>query len=287
MECCPLKKATGKKICEAFEELVISRWGTPEVILTDNGTEFKNHTLRELAETYKVTLTTTPPYHPQANPVERVNRILKTMIISFLEKDHRDWDLHLSEFRFAYNTSYHSSLHTSPAFLNFGRNPKPVNTSQLTSPENVEVEPQPPELWVARMERMQNLRDWVTENLDEAFARQAKQYDRHHRPEQFAVGDLVLKRHHVLSSAAQHVAAKLAPRYHGPFKITKVVSRVVYEVWDPVSNKDMGRVHIKDLKRYHEPLVPHAETSSSPADHQRRENESPRPKRATTGLGIP
>lgn len=199
MECCPLKKATGKKICEAFEELVISRWGAPEVILTDNGTEFKNHALRELAETYNITHTTTPPYHPQANPVERVNRILKTMIISFLERDHRDWDLHLSEFRFAYNTASHSSLHTSPAFLNFGRNPKPANQLPNQNPEDLEVERQPPELWAERMKRMRHLRDWVTENVDDAFTRQAEQYNRHHRPELFAVGDLVLKRHHVLT----------------------------------------------------------------------------------------
>jgi hypothetical protein len=76
IECCPLRKATGKKICEAIEELVIFRWGAPRVLLTDNGTEFINRDLRELTGRYGIHHTTVPPYHPQANPVERVNRVL-------------------------------------------------------------------------------------------------------------------------------------------------------------------------------------------------------------------
>lgn len=88
VECCPLRKATGVKIKEALEELVFSRWGTPEVLLTDNGTEFVNRSLWALAEEYGICHATTPPYHPQANPVERVNRVLKTMIVSFIKSDH-------------------------------------------------------------------------------------------------------------------------------------------------------------------------------------------------------
>nr|XP_012235715.1 PREDICTED: uncharacterized protein LOC105679947 [Linepithema humile] len=113
-----LRAAKGPKIKEALEDLVITRWGTPKFLLTDNGTEFVNRVMTDFAEENKITHTTVPPYHPQANPVERVNRILKTMIIAYIGKDHRDWDKHLADFRLAYNTAAHSSLGTSPAFLN-------------------------------------------------------------------------------------------------------------------------------------------------------------------------
>ena len=48
--------------------------------------------MKTFAETHRITHTTVPSYHPQANPVERVNKILKTMIVSFIKKDHREWD---------------------------------------------------------------------------------------------------------------------------------------------------------------------------------------------------
>ena len=128
VEIVPLRLATGKKIESAFRERILNRWGSPKVLLTDNGTEFVNGVLRQLAAEFNIIHTTTPPYHPQANPVERVNRILKTMIISYIEKDHNTWDQHLSEFQFAYNSAYHTSLKSSPAFLNFGRDPVPTNS---------------------------------------------------------------------------------------------------------------------------------------------------------------
>ena len=42
VECIPLRSATGGKIEASFREFIINRWGTPQVLLTDNGTEFVN-----------------------------------------------------------------------------------------------------------------------------------------------------------------------------------------------------------------------------------------------------
>lgn len=119
VECCPLRVATGVKIWEALENLVVSRWGTPRYILTNNGIEFANKILRKFANECGIELVITPPYHPQANPVERVNRVLKTMIVAYLKQDHREWDRYLDDFRFAYNSAHHTSFSASSAFLNF------------------------------------------------------------------------------------------------------------------------------------------------------------------------
>ena len=81
------------------------------------------------------------------------------MIVSFIEQDHRTWDEHLSEFRFAYNTAHHSSLNASPSFLNFGRNPKPINSLRRSEETEFKIGPQAPELWKERMERIQVMKD--------------------------------------------------------------------------------------------------------------------------------
>jgi len=252
IECKALRSATGIKICEALEDLVVSRWGVPQFILTDNGTEFVNKTIQSFAEEHKITHTTVPPYHPQANPVERVNRILKTMIISFIEKDHREWDRYLSEFRFAYNTAFHSSLGTSPAFLNLGRELKPVQLLSRNQ-EATEVETGDTAEWSERIKKLQSLREWVIENLDKAYQRQSSRYNLRRRNRTFRVGDLVLRRQHVLSSAAQNVAAKLAHKFQGPFRVGRVISPVIYEL-TRLDGSAAGKVHVQDLKPYHSAL---------------------------------
>ena len=118
-----LRTATGKNVAKAFEELVLLRWGPPGYLLTDNRKEFDNKDTGRILEVYGVTRVTTPPYHPQANPVERSNRTLKTMNATFVKSDHQSWDQHLHELRHAMNTASQSSTRVSPAFLNYGRHP--------------------------------------------------------------------------------------------------------------------------------------------------------------------
>ena len=249
VEFVPLRSATGLKIKNSFKELIIDRWRAPQVLLTDNGTEFINSILRSLAQEYNILHTTTPPYHPQANPVERVNRILKTMIVSYNDKDHNTWDEHLSEFRFAYNTAYHTSLQTTPAFLNFGRDPKPINSLKRREELNLEIDPQAPELWNVRMKKLQIMRDWIIKNLDSAFKKQAHYYNLRRRQLRFSRGDLVLTRCRKLSSKIKQKAAKLNPKFIGPYKISKVLSPTVFEIED-LSHNPIGKIHIQNLKPY-------------------------------------
>lgn len=98
------------------------------VLILDNGMEFVNETIKLFADANKIHHSPIPPHDPPASPVERLNRILKSMMIAYLEQDHRDWDLHLTEFRFAFNTASHSSITLSPAFLNLGRIPHSVES---------------------------------------------------------------------------------------------------------------------------------------------------------------
>lgn len=137
IECQPFRRAVGPKIAESLEELIFSRWGAPKVLVTDNGTAFANRVI-DRGSRYGIWLPPHDytPYHQQANPVERVNRIIKTVIVQYIEENHRDWDLHIAHFRFAFNTAYHSSTQATPAFLNFGRNPLPTrclkNVAEVT-----------------------------------------------------------------------------------------------------------------------------------------------------------
>ncbi|CAD6216032.1 GSCOCG00011241001-RA-CDS [Cotesia congregata] len=192
---------------------------------------------------------TTPPYHPQADPVERVNRVLNTMMIAFLNEDHREWDQHISQFRFAHNTAFHSSIQATPAFLNMGR--EPATTAQLRQDllGDPDLVHRPVREWQARMRQLDNLRNSIVHALDTAFQRQAQYYNQRHRNREFQVGDLVWKKHFVFSNPARNISAKLSDKFHGPFRVSRKISRVVYELSD-LGGRVVGNYSIQHLKPY-------------------------------------
>ena len=88
MEASSIRKANDKAVIAELNRKIFLRFGCPEVFLSDNGTEFKNHVVEDFLRECGVHHTDTPPYHPQANPVERANRTLKTMVASYLKEPH-------------------------------------------------------------------------------------------------------------------------------------------------------------------------------------------------------
>ena len=124
----PLRAAEAKAVARDLDELVLFRRKTPDYFLTDNDKEFVNKFLDKILKEYGIKHVTTPPYHPQSDPVERTNCTLKTMIATVVESDQRDWDKNLHAFRHATNTVIQATTRVSPAFLNFGRQPKPVKS---------------------------------------------------------------------------------------------------------------------------------------------------------------
>jgi len=104
------------------------------------------------------------------------------------------------------------------------------------------------------MGKLQVLREWIVESLDKAYQRQSSRYNLRRRNRAFRIGDLVLRRQHILSSTAQNVAAKLAHKFQGPFKVGRVVSPVVYEL-TRLDGSAAGKIHVQDLKPYHSPIT--------------------------------
>ena len=125
IEYVPIRKANAQTIQRELDLRIFLRFGAPEAFHSDNGTEFKNKARDTFLSKSGVAHTTIPPYHAQANPVERVNRTVKTIITAFLEENDKEWNLHIPELMFSYNMATQESTGSSPAFLNMGRQPTP------------------------------------------------------------------------------------------------------------------------------------------------------------------
>lgn len=245
-----LRKATGKKIAEVFEKRVVNRWGAPRVLFSDNGTEFVNKSVRDFVEGRDIMTLTTPPYTPRCNPVERANRVLKAMLVSYVGQDHRDWDTYVSEFQFAVNSSYHSSLQASPALLNLGREIYPIRRDrEPTHLNNTQNLPDHLEGWKTRLPRLAEFQRLVSLNIGDAKEKQAHYYNLRRRAVEFEPGQIVLARAHVLSSAAKNYAAKLVMPFDGPHEILRKIGHNMYAIKNPASGK-ISRVSVTDLKPF-------------------------------------
>ena len=108
-----------------------------------------------------------------------------------------------------------------------------------------------PEVWADRVRRLDALRDLVIKNMERAHERQAEYYNRGRQDTRFQVGDMVMRKVHVLSSAARNFSAKLAPGWEGPYKIVEVKPANVY-ILDMHGERRNPKVHVKELKKYRE-----------------------------------
>ncbi|KAI3369547.1 hypothetical protein L3Q82_007756 [Scortum barcoo] len=121
VEMFPLRKATAETVSHILTREILTRWGVPTFILSDQGPQFVSSVFEETCKQWNLKQKRTSPYHPQTNLTERVNRNVKAMIASYVEEKHKNWDKYIPEFRFALNSAVHESTGVTPAELNLSR----------------------------------------------------------------------------------------------------------------------------------------------------------------------
>lgn len=100
-----LKEATAENCAMTLLNDVFLRYGIPRRLLTDNGSQFISALMQQLTHYLGIQQTLTPVYHPEANPVERKNRDMKTQLAILVGNNHTAWAEDLPSIRFAMNTA--------------------------------------------------------------------------------------------------------------------------------------------------------------------------------------
>ena len=137
VEAIPLRKATSTATTNFIREHIITRFGIPHKIISDNGTPFVNKNVREVLEHYWIKYRRSTPDYPQGNGQEEATNRMLLRILSEMVFDYgKGWTSHLADTLWA----YHSSTETTMGFTPFSL----VYSTDVISPIELLV----PSLWI-------------------------------------------------------------------------------------------------------------------------------------------
>jgi transposase InsO family protein len=202
---------------------ITSRFGGPNRIITDNGTQFTNELFGDYCDDMGIKLCFASPAHPKSNgQVERANaeilKGLKTKTYNVLKKHGDSWLEELPAVLWANRTTPSRDTGETPFFLVYGTETVLPSELSLGSPR-------------VALYNEANQDDFCRDDLDyleerrrraalraARYQQSLRRYHQHHvRARSLQVGNLVLRR-----IQSRLGLSKLSPMWEGPYKVIGV-----------------------------------------------------------------
>ncbi|XP_070032498.1 uncharacterized protein [Nicotiana tomentosiformis] len=234
----PTRTNDARVVCEFLQKNIFTRFGTPRVIISENGSHFMNKQFVALMSKYGVTHKTGTPYHAQTSgQVEVANQELKRILEKMVSASHKDWSVKLDEALWAYRTAFKTTIRTLPFKLVY------VKSCHLL----VEIEHKA--YWsikmlnldlslvgehrLAQMNKLDEFRLDAYENA-RIFKEKTKRWHDHMiTPKEFHEGDRVL----LYNSRLKLFPGKFQSRWTSPYVVKHVSPYVAVEILDEEGNE--------------------------------------------------
>ena len=118
----PLRNKTNEEVWRCIRVDFIPRHGSPRVLISDQGTEFKSRGFDEWLIGNQIDHRRTTPYHPQTNgKVERLNRTFKEMLRKLVNTQTHRWEDEIGTALWAIRTNVSTVTGYSPFLLQYAR----------------------------------------------------------------------------------------------------------------------------------------------------------------------
>lgn len=241
-----LTSLSARSTCEALLE-IFQRTGIPEVIATDQGTNFTSALTQEMITRLGSSPRFSTPGHPASNGlVERFNRVLKNMLHHTIREESRNWHKAIPFLLWAYREVPNASTNMAPFQLLYGRKPNgPLSILQKTWAGECSLPPgvnrSAAQYLQQLKERMELAARQVKEIAEEQQDRYAAYSNRRSRHKDFEVGDQVI----ALIPDSQN---KLYARWTGPATVKERRGPHGYVI---EAGKGFRRyVHVNKLRKF-------------------------------------
>ena len=222
----PLRSTTTEKIAEKILKYIYQH-GIPDQIITDQGTNLQAELLNEIYDMLDIHKTRTSPYNPRADgQSEKFVQTIKQMISAYVEENHKNWDEKLDALSFAYNTSTHGSTKYSPFYLVYGRYPK-IPLDLFKQSTNMDTTITVDGFCKKQEEILKDAFQQVIKNREHKMDKEKIRHERQVRKERYEINDLVWLRN---TQGKKNTSKKLNKKWIGPYRITKNLNNVNYEI---------------------------------------------------------
>lgn len=119
-------------IAKLFMEHIFKLHGMPEDIVSDRDPVFTSKLWQELFAIQGVTLNTSTAYHPQSDgQTEVVHTCLETYLRCYCSDSPKDWAQYLAFAEWWYNTTFHTSIQTTPYEALYGHHLPSIHSRRI------------------------------------------------------------------------------------------------------------------------------------------------------------
>lgn len=118
----PIENQEAETLANALVPEICLVYGIPQIILTNQGTNFMNNVFKQVCKLLKIDTINTTAYHPESNgALERTHIMLTEYLQCFCTEKQTQWDDWVPFAVFSYNTTPQTVTKFTPFELLFGR----------------------------------------------------------------------------------------------------------------------------------------------------------------------